>query len=99
MKIIDGGITSPKGIKAAGNYIGIKKKRKDLAIVYSELPAKGAATFTTNVVKAAPVLWNQQLINEKGNIQAIVVNSGNANACIGEQGMLDTQQMLSLIHI
>ncbi|WP_341877483.1 bifunctional ornithine acetyltransferase/N-acetylglutamate synthase [Defluviitalea saccharophila] len=93
MKIIDGGITSPKGIKATGNYIGIKKKRKDLAIVYSELPAKGAATFTTNVVKAAPVLWNQQLINEKGNIQAIVVNSGNANACTGEQGMLDTQQM------
>ncbi|KAE9637331.1 MAG: argJ [Defluviitaleaceae bacterium] len=93
MKIIDGGITSPKGFKAAGNYIGIKKKRKDLAIVYSEFPAKAAATFTTNVVKAAPVLWNQQIINEKGNIQAIVVNSGNANACTGEQGMIDAQQM------
>ncbi|NLK21482.1 MAG: bifunctional ornithine acetyltransferase/N-acetylglutamate synthase [Epulopiscium sp.] len=93
MQIIDGGVTSPKGFKAAGNYIGVKKKRKDLSIVYSELPAKGAATFTTNVVKAAPVIWNQRIINSKGNIQAIVVNSGNANACTGEQGMIDTNSM------
>jgi glutamate N-acetyltransferase/amino-acid N-acetyltransferase len=93
MKIIDGGITSPKAFKAAGNFIGIKKKKKDLSMVYSVVPAKGAATFTSNVVKAAPVLWNQQLISGSGNIQGIVVNSGNANACTGEQGMIDAQTM------
>ncbi|WP_058485523.1 bifunctional ornithine acetyltransferase/N-acetylglutamate synthase [Defluviitalea phaphyphila] len=97
MQIIDGGITSPKKFKATGNYIGIKRKRKDLAIIYSEIPAKSAATFTTNVVKAAPVLWNQKLINQKENIQAIVVNSGNANACTGDRGMADTIKMAQTV--
>ncbi|NLJ89144.1 MAG: bifunctional ornithine acetyltransferase/N-acetylglutamate synthase [Epulopiscium sp.] len=89
MKKIDGGVTSPKGFMANGNYIGIKKKKKDLSVIYSESPAKGAAAFTTNIVKAAPVLWNQKIIDAKTNIQAIVINSGNANACTGEQGMQD----------
>lgn len=90
MPKIEGGITSPKGFKANGNFIGIKKKKKDLAVIYSEVPAKASATFTTNVVKAAPVLWNQKIINEKNNIQAIVINSGNANSCTGKRGMDDT---------
>lgn len=93
MQIIKGGITSPKGYKAYGEYIGIKKKRKDMAIVYSENPAEYAATFTTNVVKAAPVLWNKELYDNNKQISAIVVNSGNANACTGQKGIDDTKKM------
>lgn len=86
MKIIHGGVTAPIGYTAAGIYAGIKKKRKDMALVYSATPAKGAGTFTTNVVKAAPVLWDIKLTKESDNIQAIVINSGVANACTGEEG-------------
>ena len=86
MKIIHGGVTAPKGFAAAGIYAGIKKKRKDMALVYSLVPAKGAGTFTTNVVKAAPVLWDIKLTKESEYIQAIVINSGVANACTGEEG-------------
>lgn len=83
---INGGVTAPKGFKAAGIYAGIKKKRKDMALVYSVVPAKGAGTFTTNVVKAAPVNWDIKLTNESEYIQAVVINSGIANACTGEEG-------------
>jgi glutamate N-acetyltransferase/amino-acid N-acetyltransferase len=93
MNIIKGGITTPKGYKAYGDYIGLKKKRKDMSIVYSEKRAEFAATFTTNIVKAAPVLWNMDLFNKDKKISAIVVNSGNANACTGEQGIKDTETM------
>lgn len=86
MKKIHGGVTAPKGYTASGIYAGIKKKRKDMALVYSVTPAKGAGTFTTNVVKAAPVLWDIKLTMESDNIQAIVINSGVANACTGEEG-------------
>jgi glutamate N-acetyltransferase/amino-acid N-acetyltransferase len=86
MNIITGGVTSPKGFKAAGIYAGIKKKRKDMALVYSTVPAKGAGTFTTNIVKAAPVLWDIKLTKESKNIQALVINSGVANACTGKEG-------------
>ncbi|HHT87487.1 MAG TPA: bifunctional glutamate N-acetyltransferase/amino-acid acetyltransferase ArgJ [Clostridiales bacterium] len=86
MKLISGGVTAPKGFSASGIYAGIKKKRKDMALVYSDIPAKGAGTFTTNVVKAAPVLWDIKLTRESDNIQAIVINSGVANACTGEEG-------------
>lgn len=86
MKIIHGGVTAPKGFAAAGIYAGIKKKRKDMALVYSLVLAKGAGTFTTNVVKAAPVLWDIKLTKESEYIQAIVINSGVANACTGEEG-------------
>ena len=86
MNIITGGVTSPKGFKAAGIYAGIKKKEKDMALVYSTVPAKGAGTFTTNIVKAAPVLWDIKLTKESENIQALVINSGVANACTGKEG-------------
>jgi len=86
MKEINGGVTAPKGFFASGIYAGIKKKRKDMALVYSDVPAKGAGTFTTNVVKAAPVLWDIKLTKESDNIQAVVINSGVANACTGEEG-------------
>lgn len=86
MKLINGGVTTPKGFAASGIYAGIKKKRKDMALIYSAVPAKGAGTFTTNIVKAAPVLWDIKLTKESEYIQAIVVNSGIANACTGEEG-------------
>ncbi|MDL2300811.1 bifunctional glutamate N-acetyltransferase/amino-acid acetyltransferase ArgJ [Lachnospiraceae bacterium OttesenSCG-928-D06] len=88
MKEISGGITAAKGFAAVAVEAGIKySNRKDLALIYSESPCHGAGTFTTNVVKAAPVLWDQEIIEKKGMIHAIVINSGYANACTGSQGM------------
>jgi glutamate N-acetyltransferase/amino-acid N-acetyltransferase len=92
---IKGGITSPIGFHATGNHVGIKENKKDLAIVYSEVPAVASGVFTKNVVKAAPVLWDQSLIRKKNLIQAMVINSGNANACTGEIGKDHTRIMAS----
>ena len=86
MKVIEGGVTAPKGFQAAGIFAGIKKEKKDMAMVYSEVPCAVAGTFTTNVVKAAPVKWDQHVVYEVGQASAIVVNSGIANACTGEEG-------------
>ncbi len=97
-KIISGGITAPKGFMAAGNHIGIKKVKKDLAVIFSKTPAKASAVFTRNVVKAPCLLWCEKLIKEGNNIQAIVINSGNANACTGDRGYNDavtTAQVLA----
>ncbi len=85
---VDGGITAPKGYKSAAAAAGIKyADRSDMAMVYSERPAAAAGVFTTNVVKAAPVLWDRDIVNRYGTAQAIVVNSGIANACTGKEGM------------
>ena len=72
MNYINGGVTSPQGFKASGIYAGIKKKRKDMALVVSTVPAISAGTFTTNLVKAAPVKWDIKLINEQTTAQAVV---------------------------
>ena len=93
MKITKGGVTAAKGYKAYGCYVGVKRKRKDLAFVVSEVPALYSGTFTTNVVKAAPVLWNMDIYKHQMPIKAIVINSGNANACTGEQGKADNKAM------
>lgn len=88
MKIIEGGVTAAKGFKAAGTEAAIKyQNRKDMAMIYSEVPCKAAGTFTTNVVKAAPVIWDRDIVRGKGTAQAVVVNSGIANACTGDEGM------------
>lgn len=87
MKIIDGGVTAAKGFQAAGIAAGIKKgNTKDMAMIYSEKPCQTAGTFTTNVVKAAPVKWDQKVVYESPFAQAVVCNSGIANACTGEEG-------------
>lgn len=86
MKKIEGGVTAAKGFYATGIYAGIKKKKKDMALIYSEVPCKGAGTFTTNLVKAAPVKWDQKVVKESDFIQAVVINSGVANACTGAVG-------------
>ena len=90
MEIVKGGVTAAKGYKASSAHAGLKKLKKDMAMVVSEKDAVYAGTFTTNKVKAAPVIWDMK-INEKGVARAIVVNSGNANACTGSEGLKDTE--------
>lgn len=88
MKQIEGGVTAAKGFQAAGVEAGVKyQNRKDMALVYSTVPCVAAGTFTTNVVKAAPVLWDKKLVENSPFIQAAVVNTGMANAATGKQGM------------
>ena len=88
MKVIEGGVTAAKGFEAAAAAAGIKYQgRTDMALVYSEKPCKVAGTFTTNVVKAAPVKWDQNIVANGWKSQAVIVNSGIANACTGEEGM------------
>lgn len=98
MKIIDGGVTSPKGFKAAGTRAGIKpgKTNKDMAMIYSEVPAAVAGTFTKNIVKAAPVIWDKKVVEEEKTAQAVVINSGVANACTGDEGYQDAKTMAKL---
>jgi len=96
-KIIEGGITSPKGFKAASVRAGIKESRKrdDLTLIVSDSPAVVAGTFTSNRVKAAPVrLCERHLIWGQG--QAIIINAGCANACTGDQGVADADRMAEL---
>ena len=88
MKEIKGGVTAAKGFEAASTAAGIKyKDRTDMAMIYSQVPCQAAGTFTTNVVKAAPVKWDRQVIDSGAPVQAVIVNSGIANACTGEEGM------------
>ena len=87
MKIIDGGVTAAKGFKAASTAAEIKYKgRTDMAMVFSEVPCVAAGTFTTNVVKAAPVRWDQDIVYNHPGARAVICNSGIANACTGEEG-------------
>ena len=87
IKEINGGVTAPKGFAAVGIAAGIKKGKKDMAMIYSEAPCQVAGTFTTNVVKAAPVKWDQSVVYGGQCVHAIVANSGVANACTGEEGL------------
>lgn len=88
MKIIDGGVTAANGFEAAAAAAGIKyQDRTDMALIYSKKPCRAAGTFTTNIVKAAPVKWDRAIVEKKLRPQAVIVNSGIANACTGEEGM------------
>ena len=92
-KIIEGGVTAAIGYKAAGLRAGVKpnKTNKDMAMVFSDVPAVSAGVFTRNVVKAAPVLVDRDTITNFETARAIVVNSGNANACTGAQGIVNVK--------
>ena len=92
-RVTDGGITAPKGFKAAGKHIGIKKVKKDIALVTSDVPAEAAGVYTTNIVKAAPLLWNEKITKAGKKIRGIAAISGNANACMGTQGIRDNELM------
>ncbi len=88
IKRIEGGVTAAKGFKAASCAAGIKYEgRQDMALIYSEVPCRQAGTFTSNIVKAAPVKWDQQQVEGSVPAQAVVVNAGIANACTGKEGM------------
>ena len=83
----EGGVTAPKGFKAASAAAEIKyKNRTDMAMIYSETPCTHAGVFTSNIVKAAPVRWDKAVVTDSPYAQAVVVNSGIANACTGNEG-------------
>ena len=85
--MIEGGVTAAGGFQAASTAAGIKyKDRQDMALIFSEVPCAAAGTFTTNVVKAAPVKWDQDIVYNKPAAQAVVINAGIANACTGAEG-------------
>ncbi len=86
MKKIEGGVTAARGFRAIGIAAGIKKDKKDMAMLYSQVPCRAAGTFTTNIVKAAPVKWDQEIVYHQKTAQAVVMNSGVANACTGAEG-------------
>ncbi len=99
MKIISGGVTAPIGFKASGIYCGLKKavfglstQPKDVGLIYSEAPAVSAGVFTSNKVKAAPIIISRSHLRQKFS-KAIIVNSGNANCCTGKKGLADAYSM------
>lgn len=95
IKIVDNGtVCSPKGFEAAGVIAGLKRSQKpDMALIYSQVPARASGAFTSNKFCAAPVIYDRELIEKKKLIQAIIVNSGNANACTGEAGYQNAVKM------
>ena len=85
---IEGGVTAAKGFSAASTAARIKYEgRTDMAMIYSASPCTAAGTFTRNVVKAAPVIWDRDLVKSGKPMHAVVVNSGIANACTGQEGL------------
>jgi len=98
MKYIDGGVTAPQGFLAAGVCAGIKAgntSKNDVAIIYSQVPCTAAGVFTTNAVRAACIDFNKKQL-AAGQAQAIIVNSGNANACTGVQGAKDNEEIAAV---
>lgn len=97
IKTIRGGITAPKGFKAGSVHCGLKRsiRNHDIGIIFSEQPCKAAALFTTNQIVAAPIIYSKKIMRN-GIVHAIVVNSGNANACTGKKGYRDAETMAQL---
>lgn len=91
---IPGGVTAAEGFTAAGIHCGLKKSRKDLALLYSDRPAIAAGTFTTSIAAAPPVYVSRTLLQRSPEVRAVVINSGQANACTGERGMDDAWTMV-----
>ena len=96
-KIDDGTVTLPKGFYGAGGHVGIKKEKKDLALIYSEVDALAVGTFTQNVVKAAPVLWDKMVVENYDSARVIAINSGVANACTGDEGIYNNELFASKV--
>ena len=98
IKTIEGGVTAAKGFQTAGCETGIRHSgRKDMALVYSKTPCVAAGTYTSNVVKAAPVLWDKAITDAGKSVHAVIVNSGIANACTGRDGMAVCEETASLV--
>ncbi len=92
-KNTDGSIVTPNGFQAAGLHSGVKRSRNDLGVIYSEQPANAAAVYTLNQIKAAPIKVTKESLGKEDKIQAVIINSGNANACTGEKGEQDAYTM------
>ncbi|TQS75770.1 bifunctional ornithine acetyltransferase/N-acetylglutamate synthase [Ornithinibacillus gellani] len=92
-----GSIVTPQGFQVSGLHTGVKRKRNDLGMIYSVQPANAAAVYTTNAIQAAPLLVTKTSIAKEGKLQAVIVNSGNANACTGDQGMHDALDMQKMV--
>src|SRR5699024_6679166 len=95
-RTVEGGITTPTGFYAGGLHCGIKRKRNDLGWLYSDTPANTAAVYTTNRFQAAPLQVTKESVAVEQKIQGLLVNSGVANACTGEQGIQNAYQMRHL---
>ncbi|MGL4791271.1 MAG: bifunctional ornithine acetyltransferase/N-acetylglutamate synthase, partial [Anaerotignaceae bacterium] len=95
-RIIDGGITAPQGYKATGKHIGIKKIKKDLSLLVSDVPAKAAGMYTTSLVKAAHIIWDKNITDNNKLVRGMVCISGNANACTGTKGLQDNEKMAQI---
>lgn len=92
-KKIQGAIIAPKGFECAGIRTGVKRRRKDLTLIYTKKSAISAGVYTTNTVKAAPLLVTKDIIDKATPVNAIIINSGNANACTGAKGLTDAWEM------
>lgn len=92
----DGSVTSAKGFSADGVHVGLRYNKKDVGMIYSEVPAVAAAVYTLNTFIAAPLVVTKESVNTNRMLQAVVANSACANACTGNQGMLDAKKMRSL---
>jgi glutamate N-acetyltransferase/amino-acid N-acetyltransferase len=97
IKQIDGGVCAPQGFFAAGVRAGIKKSKKDITVIYSEVPAVSAGVFTQSATVAACVTLDKAQLKRSKTTQAVLVNSGNANACTGERGMMNARQSVSTL--
>ena len=96
--IANGNVTTPRGFRAGGLHCGLKKtERNDLGVIVSDRPCAAAGVFTTNAFKAAPLIVTEESLRDSGQLQVMLVNSGNANACTGNQGMADAYEMRRLI--
>ncbi|MGE7904087.1 bifunctional ornithine acetyltransferase/N-acetylglutamate synthase [Peribacillus sp. NPDC094092] len=95
-QIQDGNILMPQGFKASGVHAGLRYSKKDVGIIFTDVPASAAAVYTQNVVQAAPINVTKDSIAVNGKLHGIVVNSACANACTGEQGLKDANEMRKL---
>ncbi|WP_017726893.1 bifunctional glutamate N-acetyltransferase/amino-acid acetyltransferase ArgJ [Halalkalibacterium ligniniphilum] len=95
-EIKEGRVTTPKGFKATGIHTGVKRKRKDLGAIVCDVPASSAGVYTLNKIQAAPLKVTQESIAKEGKLRALIVNSGNANACTGKRGLEDAYEMRRL---
>ncbi|EUJ35740.1 bifunctional ornithine acetyltransferase/N-acetylglutamate synthase protein [Brochothrix thermosphacta DSM 20171 = FSL F6-1036] len=89
----EGHIATPKGFYADGLHAGLKRMKKDIGLIYSEVPAQTAAVYTQNSFKGAPITVTQDSLASSAETQVLIVNSGNANTCTGKQGLADTYAM------
>ncbi|ACV61487.1 arginine biosynthesis bifunctional protein ArgJ [Desulfofarcimen acetoxidans DSM 771] len=96
LELVPGGVTAASGFTACGVRAGIKNDKKDLAIIYSKLPCSATGVYTTNKVQAAPVQLTRQRLSD-GHAQAVIINSGYANACNGPQGLRDALKTSSVL--